>query len=302
MVRMLGDRGSSAAARWAAASASCPLQRRRHVGRHRRPELRHRRRHRREMLVDHALDRGAREGRLARQHLVQHAAQGVEIAPSVDLALARRLLRALVRWRPDGQSRLRELGPARRIHGQGNPEIRHHRVPALQKDVLRLDVTVDHSAGVSIAQCVGHLPGDLQGVVQGQLLLPLQPVAQRLALHVRHDVEQEVAGLAGVVERQDVRVAEVGGGGDLAQEALVAERGGQLGSQYLEGHLAPVPQILGEVDGGHAARAELPLDPVALGKGVGQVAVGLAHDRFVHLGKRTAVLHIEPHVENLAVL
>ena len=60
---------------------------------------------------------------------------------------------------------------------------------------------------------------------------------------------------------------EVGGDLDLGQEPLGAEHGGQLGAQHLERDLAVVPQVVREVDGGHAARAELALDAVAVGEG-----------------------------------
>jgi hypothetical protein len=73
-----------------------------------------------------------------------------------------------------------------------------------------------------------------------------------------------------------------GGDGDLAGEALGAEGGGELGAEDLEGDPAVVLQVLGEVDGGHAALAELPLDAVALGEGgleaghrVGHVELGM---------------------------
>ena len=57
------------------------------------------------------------------------------------------------------------------------------------------------------------------------------------------------------------------GDADLAQEALGAERRGELGAQHLERDLAVVPEVVGEVDRGHAAAAELALDRVAAGEG-----------------------------------
>ena len=69
----------------------------------------------------------------------------------------------------------------------------------------------------------------LHRLVHGELRLAVQPVAQRLALHERHHVEEEPVGLAGVEERQDVRVLELRRGRDLLHEALGAEDGGQLG-------------------------------------------------------------------------
>ncbi len=53
-----------------------------------------------------------------------------------------------------------------------------------------------------------------------------------------------------------------GGELDLAEEALGAERGGQLGVEHLERDRAVVLQVLGEEDRGHAAAPELPLEGV----------------------------------------
>ena len=59
-------------------------------------------------------------------------------------------------------------------------------------------------------------------------------------------------------------MAEVRGGLDFPEEALGAECGGELGAENLDGHLAMVLEVLGEVDRGHAALAELALDAVAI--------------------------------------
>ena len=59
---------------------------------------------------------------------------------------------------------------------------------------------------------------------------------------------------------------QVGGELDLGQEPLGADHGGELGAQELERDLAVVPEVLGEIDGGHAAGADLAFDPVAVGE------------------------------------
>ena len=82
---------------------------------------------------------------------------------------------------------------------------------------------------------------------------------------VRHDVIEETVGFAGVVQREDVRVLELGSDLDLAEEPFRAKGGGQLGPQYLDRHLAMVFQILGEVHRRHAAGTHLFLDGVAVG-------------------------------------
>ena len=93
-----------------------------------------------------------------------------------------------------------------------------------------------------------------------------EPGAQGLALDVGHHVVEEPARFARVVHREDVRVLEPGGGLDLPQEALGPERGGELGAEHLDGHLAVVPQVLRQVDRGHPPAPELALDDVAVGQ------------------------------------
>ena len=60
---------------------------------------------------------------------------------------------------------------------------------------------------------------------------------------------------------------ELGDDVDLAEEPLGAQRRGELGPQDLERDLAVVLEVVGEVDGGHAALAELALDAVAAAEG-----------------------------------
>jgi hypothetical protein len=58
-----------------------------------------------------------------------------------------------------------------------------------------------------------------------------------------------------------------GGEADLAEEAVHADRAGELGAKDLDGDQPLVPQIAREPDGGHPAPAQLALDGVASGQG-----------------------------------
>jgi len=62
-------------------------------------------------------------------------------------------------------------------------------------------------------------------------------------------------------------VGELGRDFDLANEPLRAEGGRQLRPQHLHRDFAVVLEILGQIDGGHAAATRFPLDGVAVGKG-----------------------------------
>ncbi len=136
---------------------------------------------------------------------------------------------------------------------------------------------MDDVVPVRVRQRVRDLARDLQRVVQRELLLAVEPVAQRALVHVRHDVEEQAVRLTGVVQREDVRMIEAGGDLDLPEEALRAERGGELGREDLDRHLAMVLEVLREVHGSHAPVTQLAQDPVAIGQCRGEALELLRH-------------------------
>ena len=96
---------------------------------------------------------------------------------------------------------------------------------------------------------------------------------------------------------QDVRVPEVGGGLDLAQEPPGPNRGCELRLQRLDRDLATMYQILGEIDDGHAAGAKLAFDAIAVGQRQRQ--------RFEVIGRSSenrssASAFVRPQIEALA--
>ena len=84
------------------------------------------------------------------------------------------------------------------------------------------------------------------------------------------------------MHRQDVRVAELRRDLDLTEEALRADRRGELGSHHLDRDLPPMLEILREIDGGHSARANDALDAVTVrerGLHLREACVSGHHDR-----------------------
>ncbi len=72
-------------------------------------------------------------------------------------------------------------------------------------------------------------------------------------------------------------MAEVRRRGDFPQEPIVPERCGEFGAEHLHRNLSTVLQVVSEIHGGHAARAEFALYAVAVGEGSGKAQV---HGRF----------------------
>src|SRR6185436_10822873 len=85
------------------------------------------------------------------------------------------------------------------------------------------------------------------------------------------------------------------GGFDFAQETLGAECGAQVGMQHLDGDLAVVPKIAGQVHRRHAALTQLPLDAVAVGQCSGEPGLGIAH-AVPRLAGKTTVGGMPPNV------
>ena len=155
----------------------------------------------------------------------------------------------------------------------------------VQHDVLGLNVAVDHAVPVGIVEGARDLGREPDGVGDGELLLAGEPVAQALALHERHHVIRGSMDLTRVDQAENMGVLQVGDGPDLAEKPLGPDHRRQLGAEHLDRDLAGVPEVLGEVDGGHAPRPELALDAVAVGQGCGEAKEGVGHGPQVTCGR-----------------
>ena len=125
---------------------------------------------------------GPGERRLPGQHLVQHARQRVEVGPAVEVLCSRPPAPGSCTPACRGRSPVPvRLLAARRSTARAIPKSATTACPTLEQDVLGLDVAVDDTVRVRVAQRVGHLAADLERVVHGQLLLAGQPIAQRLS-------------------------------------------------------------------------------------------------------------------------
>ncbi len=206
------------------------------------------------------------ERRMSGHALVQHAGQRVDVGPTVDVVAGDLLGRDVVDGAEERAVRLRP--GAVRLPGR-EAEVRQVRMiravgaaTRVQEHVGRLHVAVDQPPRVRCVERARHLRDDpgrdgrLQAAV-GESALEVAP------LDVAHGDEQEVLGLARLVDGHDVRVVDRGGQLRLPQEPAPARRVlAQCGRQQLERDAALESRILGQVDDARSAPAEQRPDPV----------------------------------------
>ena len=145
----------------------------------------------------------------------------------------------------------------------GDAKVEHaHRAVGQEHDVFGFDVAVDDAVAVGVAQGQGGLAGNVEGLLPGQGAPLVQDLAHVLAGHVFHDQVVDVAVGAIVEHRDDVHLGrrlaeardELGLLGEALQKAHVLA---ELRVEDLDRNSLPVAQVLGQVDPGHAAAAQL---------------------------------------------
>ena len=144
-------------------------------------------------------------------------------------------------------------------------EIHYQRVAAREHHVVGLDVAVHNTLLMRVSQRIHHFANDLYCFVYRQLTVFCDAMPQGLAFDVGHHVVEETVRFTGVVQRQDVRVCEIGGYLNLSEESLGTQCGGELGAQYLQRNLAVVLEILREIHGSHPTLADFPFNFVTVG-------------------------------------
>ena len=137
-------------------------------------------------------------------------------------------------------------------------------MPVVQQDVLGLDVAMHDILAMGIVECPRDRRRDGDRVIEWELRLPFEPTPERLALDVGHDVIEDVADRAGIEQRNDVRVLEMGRESDFLQESRRAQHGHQLGAHDLHRDVPVVLHIPSQVDRRHRAVPKLAPDHVMI--------------------------------------
>jgi hypothetical protein len=216
---------------------------------------------------DDLLGAAAERGR-ASEKFICHDPERVDVAPVID-GTSGHLLRRHVGGRTDHHAGAghRLIGVDVGGEGASDAEVGEEGVPAGQQHVVRLHVTMDDARLVRVSQRVSHFAENAGGLLNRQPPEPAKPGAKRLAVHERHDVERHSIRGAGIEERQDMRVAKVGGGPDLGNEALGADDRGQVRLEHLDRDIAVMSDVVREIDRRHPADTELPLDAIVRQEG-----------------------------------
>src|SRR6185437_15864073 len=138
----------------------------------------------------------------------------------------------------------------------------------LEQDVVGLHVAMDDAATVRVGERPRHLAQHARGIRRRKRALRAQPFAERLALDIAHDEEDEAADLADAVNRHDVRMRQPGGRARFAEESL-ARLGadGEMRREDFDGDVAVELYVAREIDDSHAAAAELSFERILAGEG-----------------------------------
>ena len=141
---------------------------------------------------------------------------------SVQVAFAARLLGTHVFGRADRDSGGRYRVVAIAGVNAGDAEVRQQGVSIGEQDVLGFHIAVHEPRSMRVVEGRAHLFGDTERVLHGQLAVALDALAQRAAGEVCGYVVQQPARVAGVDERDQVRVRQARRDADLPQEPVGA--------------------------------------------------------------------------------
>jgi hypothetical protein len=253
-----------------------------------------------EVLGQHGERRGRLERREAGEAAVDDAADGVDVGAPVDLLAADLLRRHVERGAEQravaggvqsglvvadlGQAEVDDLDEVG-VAGAGD-----------EQDVLRLEVAVHDAHRVGFGEGVADLRGDAEDAGPGQAAVLADDRREVVAAEVLHHEVGQAAPVPVVEHLHGVDVHQLGGGLGLAPEArehLLALAEGAV--EDLHGDGLADGDVLGTVDGAHAAAADQRDEAVAVGDDLADQRIGEGLDRVDGGGDLRAAEAAETH-------
>ena len=209
-------------------------------------------------------------GQVAREHLIEHDTEGIQVAARVGIEALGLLGRDIVHGADSLTAALfmdiLERGDAE-ISDLDHVVVRDH-------DVLRFDVPVDDAMGVRVLQCLTDLRGVVQRLDGAEYTMLRHALLERLAFDKLHDDILRLPAVADIVDRDDIRLREHGDRVCLRLEAVF-----QLSvrrhfiTQDLDGDIAVQLVAHGLVNDRHAAAADDLQDLVAIVEHLTDIAI-----------------------------
>ena len=98
---------------------------------------------------------------------------------------------------------------ARLRDGEGNAEVHHEGLPFVHQDVLGLQIPMNHIVSMRVVERARNGRRDANRVVDAELSLAHESLAQRFAFDERHRIKKQTARFARVEEWKQVWVMEV---------------------------------------------------------------------------------------------
>src|SRR5262245_16660902 len=204
----------------------------------------------------------------AGQHFKQDDTQAVDVRAPIQLFTQTLLRRHILRSPYEGAGSRQPAGF--NVAQRGDAEVEHLDLQAawdcLHENILRFDVAMNYTLPVRLIQRRANLSDNLGGGGHGQPAMSLDQTSQALPFGQFHDlIVQAFSGNTEVVNLNDVRMLQTGGGLRLAPETFDRLRIGHLiRVEYFDRHPVADQQTAGAINSPHSANAEFGLEVVLL--------------------------------------
>ena len=214
-------------------------------------------------LLEHLARRRRRERVVPGDHLVEGDAEGVDVAARIEVGAGDLFGRHVMR-RAEDHLLLRVDGVLV-LHVAGEAEVGQLRAAGRRDhDVAGLHVEMEHAEPGGVLEGARDLHDEAARFERRKFAALPQQRAQGAALDEFHHEVVMPVGLGDVDRLDDVGMIEAGGGAGFLQESL-DEDGvlGELAGEHLDGDDAVHADLVGAVDGAHAAARDLRAQMIA---------------------------------------